>query len=161
MSELDWGSWVVIAVVLIGLIFVYVKRTNAYVMEIVDNGIVEAEKHFNSKEGKKKLAYATVKIKEKLPKILSILVTESMIIRLVEHSLNKLSAKFRLERRVELQGKSIINIQDINLHDKTVTLETHKILEDKDTELYANVQGKTDFKGRNEGRVEVGIKKKF
>lgn len=166
LKSVDIGSWVILITLVLIVIGLYIKRSSPYVKEIVTNAIIEAEKHFNSGEGQLKLQFAVTKIRESLPLILRVFITHSMLVGMIESTLNKISCTFELDRKVDIIGNEIVIPKKIIIEkkDKTTNIEINtreEIKSESDVEVYANVKAKTDWKDNTETSVEVGFKKKL
>lgn len=170
IKQVDITSIVIIGVLIVLVIWLYIKRSSPYVKEVVLNAVIEAENHFNSGEGQQKLHFAVTTIRMRLPLILRVFITHRMLVTMIETTLNKISDSFELHRKVDIKGnediiakKIIIEQEDVKTsfefdsRDKT-TIEEKK---DSDVELYANVKAKTDWRDNTETSVEVGFKKKL
>lgn len=166
LKSVDIGSWVVITTLILVVVGLYIKRSSPYVKEIITNAIIEAEKHFNSGQGQLKLQFAITKIRASLPLILRVFITHSMLVGMIETTLNKISCMFELDRKVDIIGNEIILPKKIIIEkkDKTTNIEIdtrEEVKSESDVEVYANVKTKTDWKDNTETSVEVGFKKKL
>lgn len=170
IKQIDTTSIVIIGVLIVLVVWLYIKRSSPYIKEVVLNAVIEAENHFNSGEGQQKLHFAVTTIRTRLPLILRIFITHRMLVTMIETTLNKISDSFELHRKVDIKGnediipkKIIIEQEDVKTsfefdsRDKT-TIEEKK---DSNVELYANVKAKTDWRDNTETSVEVGFKKKL
>lgn len=86
------------------IILLYVFRQTKTVIDIVGNAIVETEKACNTEKGQEKLDMAVAMIKEKLPRILSIFITKSMLVSIIEFMLNFIGKAFKVEKKVDIIG---------------------------------------------------------
>lgn len=68
----------------IGLVYMYVEGNKSFVRGIVLDLVREAELMLGEKTGELKYAYVVNKIYERLPKILTLFLTQSYINRLIE-----------------------------------------------------------------------------
>lgn len=161
LKSIDIGSWVILITLVLIVIGLYVKRSSLYVKEIVANAIIEAEKHFNSGQGQLKLQFAVTKIRASLPLILRVFITHSMLVNMIEATLNKISCTFELNRKVDIIGNEVAIPKKIIIEKDSIEIDTREIRPDSDVEVYANVKAKTDWKDNTETSVEVGFKKKL
>lgn len=170
LKSVDTFSWVATITFILVVIGLYIKRKSPYVKEVVTNTIMEAEKMFNSGEGQQKLKFAVTAIRAKLPMILRIFITHRMLVTMIEGTLNKISDSFDLDRKVDIKGNEMIVPKKIVIEKKDNmtsfeldTREPEVEVEDgkSNTELYASLKAKTDWRKDTETSVEVGIKKKF
>ncbi|MGL6167459.1 MAG: hypothetical protein ACRC0Y_04130 [Fusobacteriaceae bacterium] len=155
LKSVDLLSWVILVAVGITLIGLYVKRTSPIVKEIITNAILEAERLFNSGEGQKKLDFAVTVIRLRLPKVLGLFITKSMLVSMIEIILNKISHTFELKTKVDIIG----NDDKVNFN-----VESHKTEEyskEGNTELYGSVKTKTDWKDNADTTIEIGFKKRL
>ncbi|MGL5049888.1 MAG: hypothetical protein ACRC6E_04555 [Fusobacteriaceae bacterium] len=155
LKSIDLVSWVVLVVVGITLIGLYAKRTSPIVKEVITNAILEAERLFNGGEGQKKLEFAVTIIRLRLPKVLGLFITKSMLVSMIEIILNKISHTFELKTKVDIMGNDNKVNFNVELH------KTEGDIKDRSTEMYGAVKTKTDWKDNTESTIEIGFKKKF
>lgn len=111
--------WISIGIIVFVVIMAFVFKEKKLVKKAIYNGIVLAEKEFNSGEGQKKLEFATNYVKEQLPSWLRFIITKKLIITIIEFVLNKTSDIFQLEYDVDIIGnekevKTNVDIDTIN-----------------------------------------------
>lgn len=119
------AMYVAIGVVIVIIILAIVFREKKIVKQAVYNGIVLAEKNFNSGEGQQKLEFATNYVKEHLPSWLSFIISKKMIVTMIEFVLNKTADIFQLDYDVDIFGNED-NVQaklDIDTVNKSLKAE--------------------------------------
>ncbi len=170
IKNMDRTSWIILGVVTLIFSILYIKRSSDIVKKIILEAICEAEGKFNSGEGQQKLEFAVECIRGNLPFIIRLFLTKSTLVTIIEGLLNTISHTFNLDKNVDIKGNDMLfPIKEIVIDKKEigVELDTRSKSEIKetsiesDTELYANVKAKTDWKDNTETSVEVGIKKKL
>lgn len=169
LKNIDIASYIIIFTVIMVVVGLYIKRKTPFVKELVESAIIEAEKKFNSGEGQEKLKYATEKIREKLPTIFKVFITHRVTITIIESTLNKISHTFNIDRKVDIIGNDSIISKKVEIDKKsmqtTMEIKTNNLIQNtmnnSDTELYASLKAKTDWKDNTETSVEVGFKKRF
>lgn len=170
IKNMDRTSWIILGVVTLLFAILYIKRSSDTVKKIVLEAICEAECKFNSGEGQQKLEFAVECIRGNLPFIIRLFLTKSTLVTIIEGLLNTISHTFNLDKNVDIKGNDMLfPIKEIKIDKKEigVELDTRNKSEIKeasiesDTEVYANVKAKTDWKDNTETSVEVGIKKKL
>lgn len=170
IKNIDKSSWIILGCFSLFLVIIYIKRSSDIVKKIVLEAINEAECKFNSGEGQQKLDFAVDCIKIKLPFILGIFLTKNSLVSIIEGLLNTVSHTFNLNKQVDIKGNdTIITFKEIKINKKEIDVELDtrsksELIEasvESDTEVYANVKTKTDWKDNTETSVEVGIKKKL
>ena len=97
-------SIIIIAIVVLIFILLYIFRETKAVIEIVGNAIVETEKVCNTEKGQAKLDYAVKEIRARLPKIVSIFITKSVLVSLIEFMLNFIGKAFKVDKKVDIIG---------------------------------------------------------
>lgn len=148
------------------LLIAFYFRETKFVIDLVGRTVVEVEKEFNTKKGQEKLEIAVARIRKELPPYLSIFITKSKLIDIIEFVLNIVNDAFGLDYKVDIKG----NEDDISIvlnHDKNYSIDlgyqTNKNYtnSDSDFNIYGKIKAETDFKGRNNASIEVGFQKKF
>ncbi|MGL6185549.1 MAG: hypothetical protein ACRC1T_09255 [Clostridium chrysemydis] len=170
LKNIDTISYITIFTLIMICIGLYIKRKSPFIKEIVENAIIEAEKKFNSGEGQEKLKYATERVRERVPIIFKIFITHRMTVTIIESTLNKISHTFDIDRKIDIIGNENIVSKKIEIDKDTrstsfeVNMNKGSVSEDdksSDTELYASLKAKTDWRENTETSLEVGFKKKF
>ena len=168
LGNMDVTSWVIIGCIGVGLLIIYLNRRIPVVKRLVESAVIEAERNFNSGEGQLKLEYAVNSIKLRLPFVLRFLVTKSVIVTLIESTLNRISNTFDLDIEVDIKGNDGTKIHtkiDLNIGDtevNTIYMDTPKDKLNKgETEVYGGVKVTTDWKDKPKSSVEVGLRKKI
>ena len=94
----------VITIVVGIVVLLYVYRETKVVIDIVGNAIVETEKACNTEKGQEKLDYAVAEVRKKLPKIVSIFITKSVLVSIIEFMLNFIGKAFNVNKKVDIKG---------------------------------------------------------
>ncbi len=154
--------WLLLIFIPILLIAFYFRETK-FVIDLVGRTVVEVEKEFNTKKGQEKLEIAVARIRKELPPYLSIFITKSKLIDIIEFVLNIVNDAFGLDYKVDIKGNEddisiALNHNSIDLGYQTNKNYTNS---DSDFNIYGKIKAETDFKGRNNASIEVGFQKKF
>ena len=149
-----------LCVILLIIVILFYFRESKVVVEIVGNVVVEVEKELNNKEGQEKLEVATMRIKESLPKYLSIFISKAMVVNMIEYMLNILNKAFDINNTVDIKGNDVHIDLDLKNEYKSIEL-TKDIVQDSDFIVYGKVRGETDFRGKNNASIEIGFQKKL
>lgn len=96
-------------------------------------------------------------------------ITHRVTITIIESTLNKISHTFNIDREVDIIGNDSIISKKVEIDKKsmqtTMEIKTNNLIQNtmnnSDTELYASLKAKTDWKDNTETSVEVGFKKGF
>lgn len=117
--------WIAIGIIVILIVLAIIFKEKNIVKKAIYNGIVLAEKEFNSGEGQQKLEFATNYVKEQLPKWLRFIITKKLIVTIIEFVLNKTSDIFQLDYDVDIIGneKEIRTDVDIDSINKSLKAE--------------------------------------
>lgn len=170
LKSIDKVTYITISMLIVLCIGLYIKRKSPLVKQIVENAIIEAEKKFNSGEGQLKLKYATERVRERVPIIFKVFITHSMTVTIIENTLNKISSTFEIDRNVDIIGNETIVSKKININNNGTNVSeleinvNQPVSEDSkssDTEVYASLKAKTDWRKDTETSVEIGFKKKL
>lgn len=94
----------IVVLIVVSLILLYVFRGTKQVIDIVGKVIIEVETSCNTEKGQQKLDMAVTKIRERLPKFISIFITKSMLVSIIEFMLNILGKAFSLEKQIDIKG---------------------------------------------------------
>ena len=149
-----------LCVILLIIVILFYFRESKVVVEIVGNVVVEVEKELNNKEGQEKLEVATMRIKESLPKYLSIFISKAMVVNMIEYMLNILNKAFDINNTVDIKGNDVHIDLDLKNEYKSIEF-TKDIVQDSDFIVYGKVRGETDFRGKNNASIEIGFQKKL
>lgn len=160
-------GWVGIVAVIIIIVLCIVKKQYG----LFKKAIQEAERIFNSGEGQQKLEYAVEFIKSKTPIYLKPFITKKLIVSIIEWLLNKGADAIGMEEDIDIKG----NESDIDINTKIkdelgkssveVRYDSNEKVANKiankesDTNIYGAVKAETDFHGKNNASVEIGIQK--
>lgn len=162
--------WLLVILGIILFVIAIFYREKNIVKKAVYNGIVLAEKKFNSGEGQQKLEFATDYVKQQLPTWLRFLVTKKLIVTIIEFVLDKTSDIFQLDYDVDIIGneKTVETNFDLNEINKSLKAEikTSKKInpvekQDWTGEIYGKIVLDTDFHSNPDVRAEIGFIKKF
>lgn len=146
----------------------YLNKGIPFVRELIESVVIEAEKEFNSGEGQLKLNYAIDKLRAKLPSVLRIFVSRSVLVTLIENALNKLSKTFDLEKEVDIKGNDSVFKGDkikleVNKKDVLIGINTEgsEVTKVSTSEVYGAVKISTDWRDKPNTSIELGVKKKL
>lgn len=124
--------------------------------------VVQAEENFISGQGKEKLQFAIRELKKNIPWYISWLISETLIINLIEDVLEGLQETFKSSKEKQL---TVINkvLETVTTGNAADILRTVKKMEqDINSKGYIEgyLEGRTDFKGNSNlvGGVKAGIK---
>lgn len=104
LSNFTTVDYILVALAIIMIILAIVFRESKYVIKIVGEAIVEAEKKLNSESGQKRLEYAVERIEEKLPCLLKPFMTKSILVSIIEFMLNFMNDAFKTGKIVDIKG---------------------------------------------------------
>ena len=153
--------YIFIGLVIILLPIAFYFKEAKTVIDIVGNTIVEVEKACNTKQGQDKLELAVIKIRERLPRYLSMFITKSMLVSIIEFLLNILNKAFDINHTVNIKGNDLKLDLDLTSQDKKSMGFSYEVVNEKDFTIYGKVKGETDFKGKNNATIEIGFQKRF
>lgn len=103
-AQFSMVDYIMVFVAIIVVILFIIYRQSKYVIKIVGEAIVEAEKRLNSESGQKRLEYAVEKIEEQLPYILKPLMTKRILVSIIEFMLNFMNDAFKTGNTVDIKG---------------------------------------------------------
>ena len=95
LSNFTVVDYILVALAIIMIILAVVFRESKYVIKIVGEAIVEAEKKLNSESGQKRLEYAVERIEEQLPYLLKPFMTKRILVSIIEFMLNFMNDAFK------------------------------------------------------------------
>lgn len=104
LSNFTAVDYVLVAIFIIGIILAIIFRQSKYVIKIVGEAIVEAEKKLNSESGQKRLEYAVERIEEQLPYLLKPFMTKRILVSIIEFMLNFMNDAFKTGKIVDIKG---------------------------------------------------------
>lgn len=104
LSQLTLIDYFIGVILLIILISIFIYRKSKYVIRIVGDAIVEAEKKLNSSSGQERLDFAVERIKQQLPYILKPFMTKRILVSIIEFMLNFMNDAFKTGKIVDIQG---------------------------------------------------------
>lgn len=135
-------SFVVVAVIL-GLFIGKCLKDKQVFYRFLKYTILDAEKFFQSGEGKDKLKYTFNVVKANLPSSLRLFFTDTLITRIIEEVVGGFQPAFKGFRKITDK-------------DKGIQLEVNRVFENRSsvTEIFA--EGSTNLK--DDHRISVGIK---
>lgn len=148
---------IILAIIGIGLLYKYKRealKAAAYYI------VVQAEENFISGQGKEKLQYAIKELKKKIPWYLAWIISEKLIISLIEDVLTGLQNTFKGVK--EKQINVINKVLEAATTGQDIVKITKQMEQDVNSKGYIEgfVEGRTDFKGESNivGGLRAGIK---
>lgn len=124
---------VIVIIVLIALYFIYKFRKSDIVKDIIANILFEEEK--NALKGEGKIIEVAKKVRDKMPKFLSVLISDRTLKKLISEAIDSLQEKLDVDEI----SREIDNTRNI--------IEAYEIIRDKDCdteEMKAKVQERID-----------------
>lgn len=176
INQMDLASWILLGVSVGICIFLYLKRNSMFIREMIQNAIKEIEIHFNSPLGQKQIDTGTKIAKAKVPFIIKIFMTKRIAVTILEKSLNFIGAIFGMKNTIDIKGNEEslldtvetditldhnVNTMDLNIQLGDKPIKPDKIKNTGDSTVYAEVNVKTDWKGKPETSATVGFQKKL
>lgn len=152
--------YVLISVLVVLLCLYY--RDSKIVISLVSQAIIDVERELNTKKGQDKLDEVVVRVRQSLPYYISIFITKSKLIDIIEFMFSILNKAFKLNRDIDIKGNErdfSININE-GKSELSYTIE-HRPNYDDNFLIYGKLKADTDFKGNNNASVEIGFQKKF
>lgn len=148
-----------LGLVIIGIILLYKYKREA-LKAAAYYIVVQAEENFISGQGKEKLQYAIKELKKKIPWYLAWIISEKLIISLIEDVLIGLQSTFKGVKEKQLD---VINkVLEAATTGQDIVKITKQMEQDVNSKGYIEgfVEGRTDFKGDNSvvGGLRAGIK---
>lgn len=149
----------VLGLVIIGIILLYKYKREA-LKAVAYYIVIQAEENFISGQGKEKLQYAIKELKKKIPWYLAWIISEKLIISLIEDVLTGLQNTFKGVKKKQI---SVINkVLEAATTGQDIVKVTKQMEEDVNSKGYIEgfVEGRTDFKGDSNivGGLRAGIK---
>lgn len=146
---------ILIVIIFFLLIYMLYKHKKDLLFKMALNYCQEAEDFFKSKEGKNKLNYVTIKIRDHLPWWLDPLISENILNNIIEDALSYLQQCFNSSKNKQIAVvNEIIKLSDDNIKTKTKDIIFNEIDQKGYVEAYANV--KTDLHGKP--NIQAGVK---
>lgn len=149
-----WGIIIVAVLVIIYMLYKYKKEALEAVAYYV---VIQAEEYFGNGGGKEKLKFAITRLKEKIPGYLAWLISEKIIIEMIEKSLANLQTIFKgtKEKQIEIINTVINNIK-LEPLDK---FKLNNLKSNIENGIEGYIEGRTNFSGDNS--LAAGIKFKI
>lgn len=104
LSNFTVVDYILVALAIIMIILAVVFRESKYVIKIVGEAIVEAEKKLNSESGQKRLEYAVERIEDQLPYLLKPFMTKRILVSIIEFMLNFMNDAFKTGKTIDIKG---------------------------------------------------------
>lgn len=124
--------------------------------------VTRAEEEFISGQGKQKLEYAIKEFKKRIPRYLSWLISEKIIISLIEEALKTLQKTFKSSKDKQLTIVNEILKTATTGAQKDVLKVAEEMQKDITSKGYIEgyLEGKTDLRGNNNivGGLRAGVK---
>ena len=151
------------------LVLAFYFRNVKIVVTIVSNVIIKVEKELNTATGQVKLESAVAQIESQLPSYLSIFITKSNLVSLIEFMLNIISKGFGIDYEADIIGNddditfNLTNSKETNLKGFDIRYDSNVRARDRESDfnIYGKLKMETDFKGNDRAGVEIGFKKNF
>ncbi len=149
----------IIILVIIGIILLY-KYKRETLKAAAYYIVVQAEENFISGQGKEKLQYAIKELKKKIPWYLAWIISEKLIISLIEDVLTGLQSTFKGAKEKQL---NVINkVLKAATTGQDMVKITKQMEQDINSKGYVEgyLEGRTDFKGDSNivGGLRAGVK---
>lgn len=149
----------VLGLVIIGTILLYKYKREA-LKAAAYYIVVQAEENFISRQGKEKLQYAIKELKKKIPWYLAWIISEKLIISLIEDVLTGLQSTFKGAKEKQL---NVINkVLKAATTGQDMVKITKQMEQDINSKGYVEgyLEGRTDFKGDSNivGGLRAGVK---
>lgn len=149
----------ILVLIIVGIILLYKYKREA-LKAAAYYIVVQAEENFISGQGKEKLQYAIKELKKKIPWYLAWIISEKLIISLIEDVLTGLQSTFKGAKEKQL---NVINkvLKAATTGEDMVKI-TKQMEQDINSKGYVEgyLEGRTDFKGDSNivGGLRAGIK---
>lgn len=152
---------ITIILIIMGLYYLYkYKKESLWV--IACYVVTRAEEEFISGQGKQKLEYAIKEFKKRIPRYLSWLISEKIIISLIEEALKTLQKTFKSSKDKQLTIVNEILKTATTGAQKDVLKVAEEMQKDITSKGYIEgyLEGKTDLRGNNNivGGLRAGVK---
>ncbi|WP_462335226.1 hypothetical protein [Fusobacterium varium] len=152
---------VTIILVIVSLYCLYkYKKESLWV--IACYAVTRAEEEFISGQGKQKLEYAIKEFKKRIPRYLSWLISEKIIISLIEEALKTLQKTFKSSKDKQLTIVNEILKTATTGAQKNILKVAEEMQKDINSKGYIEgyLEGKTDLRGNNNivGGLRAGVK---
>lgn len=149
----------IIILVIIGIILLY-KYKRETLKAAAYYIVVQAEENFISGQGKEKLQYAIKELKKKIPWYLAWIISEKLIISLIEDVLTGLQSTFKGAKEKQL---NVINkVLKAATTGQDMVKITKQMEQDINSKGYVEgyLEGRADFKGDSNivGGLRAGVK---
>lgn len=143
---------VAVIFIIVTLILLY-KYKKEYLKVIAYYAVVQAEELYSNGHGKEKLIFAIKQVKTKLPWYLAWLMSEKLIIEIIESVLATLQVQFKNAKNKQIESLDTIISVGCSTANVTDVVRTAEDMRRGYIEGYA--EGRTDFKGNSSGVVGV------
>lgn len=148
-----------LGLVIIGIILLYKYKREA-LKAAAYYIVVQAEENFISGQGKEKLQYAIKELKKKIPWYLAWIISEKLIISLIEDVLTGLQSTFKGVK--EKQINVINKVLEAATTGQDIVKVTKQMEQDVNSKGYIErfIEGRTDFKDNSSivGGIRAGVK---
>lgn len=149
----------VLGLVIVGIILLYKYKREA-LKAAAYYIVIQAEENFISGQGKEKLQYAIKELKKKIPWYLAWIISEKLIISLIEDVLTGLQNTFKGVK--EKQINVINKVLKAATTGQDIVKVTKQMEQDVNSKGYIEgfIEGRTDFKGDSNivGGLRAGAK---
>lgn len=161
---------IAVGVMLVVLLFIFRKTKVA--KSIVKDALCEIERKINSDLAQKAIDQQIAELRKdkEIPFFIRKCVTKHMIISIMEKSMNVVAQTCDINKEYDLKGnESDVSVTKVELDKESLGLgvkyeekaDFNVKNDNKTTILYAELNAKTDFKGKDSAQISVGIKKKI
>lgn len=149
----------ILVLIIVGIILLYKYKREA-LKAAAYYIVVQAEENFISGQGKEKLQYAIKELKKKIPWYLAWIISEKLIISLIEDVLTGLQSTFKGAKEKQL---NVINkVLKAATTGQDMVKITKQMEQDINSKGYVEgyLEGRTDFKGDSNivGGLRAGVK---
>lgn len=149
----------ILVLIIVGIILLYKYKREA-LKAAAYYIVVQAEENFISGQGKEKLQYAIKELKKKIPWYLAWIISEKLIISLIEDVLTGLQSTFKGVK--EKQINVINKVLEAATTGQDIVKITKQMEQDINSKGYVEgyLEGRTNFKGDSNivGGLRAGIK---
>lgn len=154
---------------IIFLVLAFYFRNVKIVVSIVSNTIIKVEKELNTATGQAKLESAVSQIESQLPSYLSLFITKSNLVSLIEFMLNIISKGFGIDYEADIIGNddditfNLTNNKETGLKGFDIRYDSNSKVRDMESNfnIYGALKAETDFRGNDKASIEIGFQKKF
>ena len=152
----DITTTILIIITFASVIFALYKYRKDLLFKIALKYVQEAEEYLGSNNGKRKLIYATEKIKSVTPWWIDPFITDDLLANIINEVVDYLQETFKSSKEKQIAAvNEIVKLADINYN---VTQSAKSVLDEIDSKGYveAYAQVKSNLHGDND--VQTGVR---